>query len=119
SFGQPLELDFLIECYQAVRHLIVGIAFETQDGTRVLTLDTDIGHRPFEVQPGKCKIRVGIAKNPLHPGSYNLGVAVFSQSELLDGLANIANWNVESGPNDIVGNRGYGACRLPVTVSVG
>jgi lipopolysaccharide transport system ATP-binding protein len=46
-------------------------------------------------------------------------VAVFSQSELLDSVANIANWNVESGPNDIVGNRGYGACRLPVTVSVG
>jgi lipopolysaccharide transport system ATP-binding protein len=119
SFGLPLELDFTVECIQSVRHLIVGVAFETHDGTRVLTLDSDIGHRPFEVTPGVSKIRVGIDRNPLHPGSYNLGAALFSQSELLDGLANIANWNVESGPNDIVGNRGYGACRLPVKVSVG
>ena len=118
AFGQPLELDFTIECIQPVRHFIIGIAFETQDGTRVLTLDTDIGHRPFEVSPGTRTIHVAIDKNPLHPGGYNLGVVLYSQSELLDSVSNVAHWNVESGPNDLVGNRGYGACRLPVTVSV-
>jgi lipopolysaccharide transport system ATP-binding protein len=119
TFGQPLELIFTLQCLSTVRHLVIGVAFDTQDGARVLTLDTDIGHRPFEVQAGTIDVRVSIDKNPLHPGNYNIGAAVFSRNDVIDCIPNIATWNVEADPNDIVATRGYGACRLPVSVSVG
>ena len=41
QYGEPLDLIFTIACNSPIAKAIVGISFQTLDGNRVLTLDTD------------------------------------------------------------------------------
>ncbi|GAB1539858.1 ABC transporter ATP-binding protein [Scytonema sp. NUACC21] len=118
SYGEPLELIFTIHCFQEISDLAIGIGFETLDGNRVMTLDSDHNQPPLQMSPGTHEIHLQLDKNPLHPGVYSVSVAIMSNARLLDFVPNTITWEVASGPTDLVGDRGYGGCRLPVKVLV-
>lgn len=114
SYGQPLQLIFTIECLQEVANLAIGIGFDTLDGNRILTLDSDHGRPPLQMSAGMHEIHFHLDRNPLHPSIYSVGVAILSDTSILDFVPNAITWEASSGPTDLVGDRGYGGCRLPV-----
>ena len=118
SYGEPLKLIFTIQCFEDISNLAIGIGFETTDGNRVLTLDSDHGHPALEVQTGIYQVFLNLDRNPLHPSQYSIKVAILDQAVMLDYLDNFAVWEVKSGVGDLVADRAYGGCRIPVNVSI-
>ncbi len=118
SYGQPIELIFTIQCFREVSDLAIGIGFDTVDGNRVMTLDSDHDQPTLELPIGIHEVHFYIDRNPLHPNVYSLSMAIHSNTYPLDAVAGTLTWEVSSGPTDLVGDRGYGACRLPVQVTV-
>jgi lipopolysaccharide transport system ATP-binding protein len=114
SYGEPLELIFTIYCIREISDLAIGIGFETLDGNRILTLDSDHEQPSLQMPSGSHEIHFHLDKNPLHPSIYSVGVAILSNASMLDLVPNAITWEVSSGPSDLVGDRGYGGCRLPV-----
>lgn len=118
SYGEPLELIFTVQCFQKVSNLAVGIGFETLDGNRVMTLDSDHDQPPLDLPTGIHEIHLYLERNPLHPSIYSVSPALLSNTYLLDYIPGLLTWEVSSGPGDLVGDRGYGGCRLPIKVFV-
>jgi lipopolysaccharide transport system ATP-binding protein len=118
TYCEPLILVFTIECYQAIPDLAVGIGFETMDGIRVMTLDSDHGASALDLGIGIHEIRLTLDRNPLHPSIYSVNVAVLSNAHAIDLILNHINWEVVSNASDIVSDRGFGGCRLSSKVVV-
>ncbi|WP_315786672.1 ABC transporter ATP-binding protein [Fischerella sp. JS2] len=118
SYGQPLKLTFTIQCFHKIADLSVGIGFETLDGNRVMTLDSDHDQPPLQMPIGIHEIDFYLDRNPLSPGLYSISTAILSNTFLLDFIPGMLTWEVSSGATDLVGDRGYGACRLPVIVTL-
>jgi lipopolysaccharide transport system ATP-binding protein len=118
NYGDPLELIFTIECPKSISGLTIGLGFDTQEGNRLMTLDSDNSHPPLELPSGTNEVRFRLEHNPLHPGIYNLSGALLSQSFQIDAVFNAVTWEVGSGASDTVGDRGFGGCRLPLDVTI-
>ncbi len=118
SYGEPLEIIFTVECFQHISNLAIGIGFETLDGNRIMTLDSDHEQPALQMPPGVHEIRFHLPRNPLHPNIYTVSPAVLSNACLLDYIPGDITWEVSTGPRDTVGDRGYGGCRLPIKVLV-
>lgn len=118
SYGEPLELIFTVQCFQHISDLAIGVGFETLDGNRVMTLDSDHEQPALEMPPGVHEIHFHLPRNPLHPNIYSVSPAVLSNACLLDYIPGDITWEVGTGPRDTVGDRGYGGCRLPIKVLV-
>jgi lipopolysaccharide transport system ATP-binding protein len=118
SYGEPLELIFTINCIRETSDLAIGIGFDTLDGNRIMTLDSDHDQPPLQMQSGINDIHFYIDKNPLHPGIYSASLALLSNTFPLDYIPNVITWENSSGSTDLVGDRGYGGCRLPVKITL-
>jgi len=118
SYGEPLELIFTINCVREVSDLAIGIGFDSLEGNRIMTLDSDHDQPPLQMPVGIHEIHLQLDKNPLHPSIYSVGVAIISNAHLLDFISNAITWEASSGSKDLVGDRGYGGCRLSVKVLV-
>jgi lipopolysaccharide transport system ATP-binding protein len=116
SYGQPIEFIFTLQCFDKLSDLAIGIGFDTLDGNRIMTLDSDHEHPLLQMSVGIHEIKFYLPRNPLHPGMYSAGIAILSHAYALDFIPNAITWQVGSGPNDLVGDRGFGGCRLPVEV---
>jgi lipopolysaccharide transport system ATP-binding protein len=116
AYGEPLELVFTIHCVREIPDLAIGIGFETLDGNRIMTLDSDHNQPPLQMKSGIYEIHLYVDRNPLHPGIYSAGVAILSNAFTLDFIPNVVTWEVSSGSTDLIGDRAYGGCRLPVKV---
>jgi lipopolysaccharide transport system ATP-binding protein len=81
-----------------------------------MTLDSDHNQPPLQMQSGIYEIHFYVDRNPLHPGIYSAGVAILSNAFTLDFIPNVVTWEVSSGSTDLIGDRAYGGCRLPVKV---
>lgn len=115
NYGEPLELIFTVQCFRDISNLAIGIGFETLEGNRVLTLDSDNNKLPFqEISAGIHELHLRLDRNPLHPSVYSASVAILSDAFVLDLLSNAITWEVNSSLSDRVGDRGYGGCRLPI-----
>ncbi len=117
-YGQKLELVFTVECFQEIPDLTVGIGFDSLDGYRIMTLDSDQGQSAFKMSTGIHEVRIVLDRNPLSPGQYTVGVALLSGNHILDLILNEITWEVGSGNTDLVSDRGNGGCRLLVKTLV-
>lgn len=117
SYGRPLELIVTVECRQKLSGLAIGIGFDTMDGSRVMTLDSDQS-LPLQLPAGEHEIGFCLERNPLHPGTYALSLAVMSRTLTLDAAVNAVVWEIDAGVADSSIERGYGGCRLPFKVLV-
>ena len=67
---------------------------------------------------GIHEVHFDLDRNPLHPSIYSISMALLSNTYLLDVIPSTVTWEVSSGPTDLIGDRAYGACRLPVKVGI-
>ncbi|MBC7883109.1 MAG: ABC transporter ATP-binding protein [Anaerolineae bacterium] len=118
NYGDRLELIFTIECMRPIDSLTIGIGFDTQEGNRVMTLDSDHNNFQMDMHAGIHEVCFSLGHNPLHPSIYSLATALMSQSILIDFIPNAATWEIGSGATDTVGDRGFGGCRLPLEVTL-
>ncbi len=115
KYGDPMTLNFIIECCSPVTNIVLGVGFDTLDGYRILTLDSDNSAPPMRLDAGTHEISFHVARNPLHPGTYSCGTSLMSGAHILDLVLNCATWEVQS---SLVVDRGFSGCRLPVDVKI-
>jgi len=118
AYSEPLILIFTIECYQPLSGLAVGVGFETMDGVRVMTLDSDHNYPSLDLGIGIHEITIELERNPLHPSTYAVNVAILSNAHAIDLILNHINWEIISGSSDLISDRGFGGCRLSNKVFV-
>lgn len=115
-FSEPLDIELTIQVNRPFDAMMVGLAFNTVEGQRVLTLDTDSGQKTWKVEPGLYKIRLGLPRLALSPGQYHCSASIGQGRYICDIIDGFAFWEVHPGINDNVSDRGYGGCReIPVS----
>jgi len=118
SYGDPMDVEFMVECTATVKDLMIGLAFETLEGSRVLTLDSDAIQDPVTLPPGRHLIRLHLDQLPLHPAQYIMSAAAASGAHYFDVTSRFAIWEVTTSHKDKVSDRGFGGCRIPPKVTL-
>jgi len=111
-YGGPLCLEFCVEVKAPVRNAMIGIGFDSVEGGRIMTLDSDAGGVMLNLQPGFHSIVVTLPELPLHPASYVVHCSIGSGGYYFDALHRFAVWEVATSASDLVSDRGFGGCRL-------
>ncbi len=111
-FNLPFAIEFLVESRDTLGAMMVGLAFKTVDGQRILTLDSDGGGRVFELRPGLSKVRFELPRLPLHPGVYQVSATLGSGRHFYDTVENFAVWEVATSAQDHESDRSFGGCRI-------
>jgi lipopolysaccharide transport system ATP-binding protein len=117
-FNDPLELEFEIEAPEAIEKVMLGFGFDTVEGQRILTLDSDADGRNFALAAGPNRVRLRLPALPLHPGRYYCSAAVGLGRIYYDIVDGFALWEVRPGRDDWESDRRFGGCRLLPQVSV-
>ena len=111
-FKQPLEVDFHVRAVRPMEKLMLGFAFSTIEGQRILTLDSDGNGETFSLPAGETVIRLRLPSLPLHPTRYHVGASVGSGKHFHDIIDNFALWEVETSTTDFESDRSFGGSRL-------
>jgi len=117
AYGEPLTFHLDVTCDTAIADAILGVCFDTAEGYRVITLDSDVCGKVLDFSKGKYRVTFKLPRNPLSPGLYNIGCAMFSGGAILDSC-NAGVWEVVTGQGDTMTNRGYGGARLTFDTEV-
>ena len=117
-FNEPLELEFEIEAPESVDKVMLGFGFDTVEGQRILTLDSDADGRNFSLTAGPNRVRLRLPALPLHPGRYYCSAALGLGRVYYDIVDGFALWEVRPGRDDWESDRRFGGCRLLPQVSV-
>ena len=111
-FNEPLDLEFEIEASEPIDKVMLGFGFDTVEGQRILTLDSDADGRMFSLAAGRNLIRLHLPALPLHPGRYYCSAALAYGNCYFDIVDGFALWEVNAGHNDWESDRRFGGCRL-------
>ncbi len=114
--GEPFEIRAMVRCDIALRGLVASFGFDSMEGSRVLTVDSDVGSDLIDVGPGRWLLKIVCEFNPLHPGAYTVGASLWGAAGMLDWIPGLAEWEVAPSVSDNYSHRGYGGCRVPVRV---
>jgi lipopolysaccharide transport system ATP-binding protein len=114
-FGRPFEMDVTVQCSKRLENAMLGIAFDTMEGVRILTLDSDMHHKYFELEPGEHVLRIRLEWLPLHPGFYQCSAALAAGGFFHD-IVNVATWEVKTSELDHWSDRGFAGCRMDMSV---
>jgi hypothetical protein len=117
-YGEPLEIILTVQSEKNLTAATVGFSFDNADGTRILTLDSDNDHRVIDLTAGIQDVIFRLPRNPLHPGFYRCGAAILSGRSVIDAVPDCVVWEVLSGGQDFISDRGFAGCRLPFEVDV-
>ena len=112
AYGAPLVFHVDLSCDTAIAGAIIGVGFDTSEGFRVMTLDSDVDGKELNFSKGKYRVTFTLPRNPLSPGLYNVSCAMFSGGAIIDGCGSAGVWEVVTGETDNVVNRGFGGCRM-------
>jgi len=115
--GHPLTIEIDYETFTNVEGVSLGIGFSNFDGTRLITLETDLVHDRRELQKNlKGKVFALLERLDLQPGRYNIDVGARSGDYFaLDYLPSCAQVEILPGPTtpaSII--RENGGLRIPV-----
>lgn len=111
-FNDPLDLEFEIEAPEPIEKIMLGFGFDTLEGQRILTLDSDADGRMFSLAAGRNRVRLHLPVLPLHPGRYYCSAALGHGSCYYDIVDGFALWEVHAGRRDWESDRHFGGCRL-------
>jgi lipopolysaccharide transport system ATP-binding protein len=111
AYGKPGYVEVTFDLKETLSQVMIGLGFDTMEGQRIVTLDSDTAGAGWDLKPGRHTARVGLDYWPLHPGSYNVSVAVITGHNCLDSVAGAALWEVQTSDVDNVSDRGFGAAR--------
>ena len=117
-FNEPFTVEVEIEATERIDDAMLGFAFNTVEGQRILTLDSDAEGRTFSLPVGRSTLQLSLPRLPLHPGRYYCSTALGHGKHFFDVLDSYALWEVHTGRNDWESDRGFGGCRLSPTVAV-
>lgn len=117
-FNRALSLELEVEAPEKVENVMLGVAFNTVEGQRILTLDSDAEGQTFTLPAGRSTLRLHMARLPLHPGRYYVNAALGSGKHFFDILDSFALWEVESSAEDRESDRSFGGCRLTPSFSI-
>ena len=111
AYGESLafHLDFTSDT--SISDSYLGVAFDTAEGYRVMTLDSDVNGKILNFSKGKYRATFHVPRNPLSPGLYTVTCALFSGGAIVDNCT-AGVWEINAGPNDVVSTRGFSGCRL-------
>ncbi len=70
---------------------MIGMAFNTVEGTRILTLDSDTHAKYFDLEPGKIRGPRPFGQPALAPGFYQFCAAVAGCGHFYD-ILDVALW---------------------------
>ncbi len=111
AYGESLTFHMDLTCDTEIADSILGIAFDTSEGYRVMTLDSGVNGKTLHFSKGKYRVTFKVARNPLSPGLYVINCAMFSGGAIVDSCSTGAGvWEVVTGESDMVSNRGFGGC---------
>ncbi len=111
-FKHPLDVEFHVRASRPLEKLMLGFAFSTIEGQRILTLDSDGDGRTFSLPAGETILRLRLPSLPLHPTRYHVGAALGSGKHFHDIIDNFALWEVETSTTDFESDRSFGGSRL-------
>jgi len=112
-FGEPASIEFTIRVRTALTGAMVGIAFNTIEGGRIMTLDSDASGDTLDLQPGLHTVTLALPSLPLSPGRYYCHAAIGRGRHMCDIIDNFALWEVApGGQNDWESDRSFGGCRV-------
>jgi lipopolysaccharide transport system ATP-binding protein len=111
AYGQPGFVEVIFDLKESVRGVMVGLGFDTLEGQRLLTLDSDTHQESWDLPAGRHRVQVGLEYWPLHPGAYSVCVAVITGHNCLDSVGGAVLWEVQTSAADNVSDRGFGAVR--------
>ena len=117
-FNEPFTVEVEIEATERIDDAMLGFAFNTVEGQRILTLDSDAEGRTFSLPVGRSTLQLSLPRLPLHPGRYYCSTALGRGKHFFDIIDGYALWEVHTGRNDWESDRGFGGCRLNPVVSV-
>ena len=117
-YGEPLTIVFQIRCNKPLKDVIVGFCFDSLDGYRIMTVDSDNSKPQFSLDVGDHEIRLKMDRNPIHPTTYSCSAAIFSRGQVVDNLPNCATWDVSPAVSAFSNAFGFSGSRLPVEVIV-
>jgi len=117
AYGEPLVIHLDLTCDSRISGAILGVAFDTAEGYRVMTLDSDVSGKVLSFSKGKYRVTFTVPRNPLCPGLYNIGCALFSGGAIIDSCA-AGVWEIVTGQSDVISSRGFGGCRLAFETEV-
>lgn len=118
AYGKPLDIEFSIECTREVPEAMIGLAFNTLEGTRVLTLDSDVHGKYMHFTPGEHILKFHLDSLPLHPAYYHCSAALAGGGFFYDIVDPIAIWQVKTSEEDQWSDRGAGGCRIEPSVEI-
>lgn len=111
AFGKPMEIEVTLDVFRPITKGMVGMGFNNVEGTRILTLDSDINDHCFDLQPGCYVIRTRLESLPLHPAFYNFCITVGGGGAFFD-MLDPALWEVKTSNEDRWSDRGTAGCRM-------
>ncbi len=117
-FNDPFAVEIEVEATERIDDAMLGFAFNTVEGQRILTLDSDGDGRTFTLPAGRSTLQLSLSRLPLHPGRYYCSTALGRGKHFFDIIDGYALWEVHTGRNDWESDRGFGGCRLNPVVSV-
>ncbi len=117
-FNEPLELECEVEAPEPVDKVMLGFGFDTVEGQRILTLDSDANGQTFALAAGRNRVRLRLPALPLHPGRYYCSAALALGLCYYDVLEGFALWEVRAGRADWESDRRFGGVRLLPQISV-
>lgn len=116
-YGRPMRARLEIRAEKDLDHMMVGLCFNTLDGQRVLTLDSDTGGRTITLRQGTNTIELSMERLPVHPGRYLMSISLGSGKFFHDIIDNFI-WEVQTSAEDHDSDRSWGACRIEPQLSV-
>jgi len=117
-FGEPLSITFTICVRSPIDAGMIGIAFNTVEGSRIMTLDSDANGETLRLAPGLHTVTLSLPSLPLSPGRYYCHAAIGQGRHMCDIIDNFALWEVHpGGRNDWESDRAFGGCRLRASVA--
>jgi len=118
-FNDPLEIEFEIDAPEPVDRIMLGFGFDTIEGQRILTLDSDAAGQTFSLAAGRNVVRLRLDALPLHPGRYYCSAVLAIGLSYCDAIDGFAIWEVRTGgKGDWGSDRRYGGCRLLPQLSI-
>ncbi len=118
SYGDPADIAVTVECAQPITDAMVGLAFDSLEGARILTLDSDAANPTYNLPVGRHTIHVKLDHLYLHPGQFIMSAAIASGAHYHDLTPRFAIWEVTTSLKDKVSDRGFGGYRIPPSTHI-
>jgi lipopolysaccharide transport system ATP-binding protein len=117
-FKRPLEVDFIIQASRPMEKLMLGFTFNTIEGQRILTLDSDGDGSTFSLPAGRTLLKLRLPILPLHPTRYHISAAIGSGKHFHDIIDSFALWEVETSTTDFESDRSFGGARITPEIAL-